>query len=52
MDIHFIILSDKAKENLLKRPPHITQKLLAWATSVKEQGLRQIRKIPAIMTNH
>lgn len=46
MDIHFVILSDKAKGNLLKTPPYITQKLLAWATSVKEQGLRQIRKIP------
>jgi proteic killer suppression protein len=46
MDIHFVILSDKAEESLLKTPAHITQKLLAWATAVKEQGLRQVRKIP------
>lgn len=46
MDIHFVILSDKAKESLLKIPAYITQKLLSWVTSVKEQGLRQVRKIP------
>lgn len=45
MDIHFVILSEKVKERLLKLPVHITQKLLTWADAVKEQGVRQVRKI-------
>ena len=39
-------LTDGAKKQLQKVPAHVSDKLLAWITSVEAKGLDEVRKQP------
>ncbi len=44
--IRSVILSKRAKNDLLKVPAYIAQKLAAWVESVEADSLEETRKIP------
>ena len=44
--IRHVELSDRAKTQLRKVPPHVTDKLLAWIGNVEAKGLEEVRKVP------
>jgi proteic killer suppression protein len=44
--IRSVILSKRAKKDLLKVPKHIAQKLMTWVESVEADSLEATRKIP------
>jgi len=46
MDVFEIVLTKRAKDDLLKVPLHIVKKLHAWMEQVNHQGLREARKVP------
>ena len=46
MDIFEVVLTKRAKDDLIKAPMHIVKKLQAWIEQVNHQGLRETRKIP------
>ena len=46
MDIFEVILSDRAKDELIPLPTHIVFKLQVWINGVKVNGLRKMRKVP------
>ena len=43
MDINCVILSEKAKKNLLKIPSYIVNKLMSWVEAINSDGLREVR---------
>ena len=43
---YIVDLSKKAKDNLVKVPGHIKDKLLLWVDDVEREGLEKVRKIP------
>lgn len=44
--IKTVIISVKAKKELMSLPKFIIRKLLAWIQDVEVQGLQSVRKIP------
>lgn len=46
MDIREVVLTKKAKRDLLKMPTYIVMKLQAWIDNVGYSGLREVRKLP------
>lgn len=46
MIIHHVILSEKLKKHLRKRPVHIINKLMSWVEAVNTDGLNEVRKTP------
>jgi toxin HigB-1 len=46
MEIYKVILSTKAKRDLLKVPKYIIKKLSYWIDEVGNEGLSTVRKIP------
>ena len=45
MDIYAVIISPKAKDELIKVPVYIARKLESWVDAVSHDGLLQVRKI-------
>lgn len=45
MDIFEVILSDRAKDELIQVPTQIVFKLQVWIDGIKINGLREMRKI-------
>ncbi len=45
MNIYTVILSNRAKKDLIKLPIHVVRKLQAWVNAIEDSGLREIRKI-------
>ena len=43
---YIVDLSKKAKENLVKVPVHIKDKLLVWVDDIEREGVEKVRKIP------
>ena len=43
---YIVDLSKKAKDNLVKVPGHIKDKLLLWVDDVEREGIEKVRKIP------
>ena len=43
---YIVDLSKKAKDNLVKVPGYIKDKLLVWVDAVERQGIEKVRKIP------
>ena len=48
MNIFEIVLTERAKDDLMKAPLHIIKKLHAWIEQVNYQGLRETRKISGL----
>jgi proteic killer suppression protein len=46
MTIRRVVVTDRAKKDLRKAPPHVADKFALWARSVTEVGLEEVRKIP------
>lgn len=46
MEIFTVIISDSAKQDLLKAPLHIARKLQSWVENIENDGFNQVRKIP------
>lgn len=45
MDIFGVVLTKRAKDELIKAPLYIAKKLQAWMEQVNHQGLREARKV-------
>lgn len=45
MEIHIVILSEKAEKDLIKVPLHIATKFQTWVDLVETDGLMESRKI-------
>ena len=43
---YIVDLSKKAKDNLVKVPGYIKDKLLVWVDDVEREGIEKVRKIP------
>jgi proteic killer suppression protein len=46
MDIFEVVITKKAKDDLVKVPCHIVKKLQGWIDQVSDSGLREAKKIP------
>lgn len=44
--IYVVIISKKAKKQILKMPRHIIESLEAWVDDIEERGLLEVRKTP------
>ena len=43
---YIVDLSRKAKDNLVKVPSYIKDKLLVWVDAVEREGIQEVRKVP------
>lgn len=46
LDIFIVVLTKRAKRDLLKVPGYIARKLQSWVDNIECDGLNEVRKIP------
>lgn len=44
--INRVVLSPRARKQILSVPPHVALKLAAWVEAVETTGLETVRKVP------